>query len=193
MTSVKDRVRGGSIRQHVLCATLAGVTALGCASTVRRLQHYPSCPDGAGPASTQSGDGLGCYRTAEPDEGEPHGPFVTFYDDGRPEAEGNFDSGNLDGEFKLYWPNGKLRAQLHFKGAKKHGAYASWGPEGNPRATGGYRHGLMHGEWRVSEDGSVWVAGTFEGGKQQGRFVYYENGKLLLEEWYDDGVRRPAR
>ena len=181
---------GVAVRHHIICAALAGATALGCASTVRRLQHYPSCPDGAGPASTQSGDGLGCYRTADPDEGQPHGPFVTFFDDGQPEAEGNFNSGNLDGEFKLYWPNGRLRAHLHFKDAKKHGTYASWHRDGTARASGTYRDDLMEGQWRVSENGSIWVAGEFRNGKQQGRFVYYEHGKLLLEEWYDDGIRR---
>lgn len=90
------------------------------------------CPDSARPvgAAPPAGRELRC----ELPDGTPHGPWLTWYEDGQPMTRRTLREGEEHGLQESWWPNG----QRMMRGISVHGnrfqGFEYWDPQGEPVA-----------------------------------------------------------
>jgi antitoxin component YwqK of YwqJK toxin-antitoxin module len=99
--------------------------------------------------------------------GIKNGPFQVYYDDGTLKRTGNYINDKENGLFKEYFENGKISSEYYQKDDEFDGAYKSWYENGNLRGTA-----------------------TYKNGKKSGLYVsYYDDGNKMSEEKFENGNR----
>ena len=85
-----------------------------------------------------------------------HGPTGTWYPNGQPKMQGQFDNGERVGVFVGWHANGQKDVAGQFEAGKKVGAWTWWHPNGIKRIEGQYEDETPVGEWTWWDaDGSV--------------------------------------
>jgi uncharacterized protein len=133
--------------------------------------------------------------------------------DGKMEQTGAYNNGRPDGIWKWYYENNNLlREEEYFQG-KRDGTYTEYSNEGTIIAQGQYSDSEKNGEWKFISannteigkyilglkdglwksyfnDGKLRTKGNYVQGNPDGQHViYYENGKLKEEQFYEMGIR----
>jgi antitoxin component YwqK of YwqJK toxin-antitoxin module len=94
--------------------------------------------------------------TAKQGKDERHGPWTTWYSNGQPQLEGNFEHDLQAGQFAWWHQNGQKALEGRFDVGKQHGAWTWWYPSGQKSIRGEYNHGNPAGRWTWwKEDGKV--------------------------------------
>jgi antitoxin component YwqK of YwqJK toxin-antitoxin module len=94
--------------------------------------------------------------TAKQGKDERHGAWTTWYSNGQPQLEGNFEHDLQHGQFSWWHQNGQKALEGRFDGGKQHGTWTWWYPTGQKSIRGEYAHGNPTGRWTWwKEDGKV--------------------------------------
>jgi antitoxin component YwqK of YwqJK toxin-antitoxin module len=94
--------------------------------------------------------------TSKQGKDERHGPWTTWYANGQPQLEGNFEHDLQSGQFAWWHQNGQKALEGRFDAGKQHGAWTWWYPSGQKSIRGEYAHGNPSGRWTWwKEDGKV--------------------------------------
>ena len=109
--------------------------------------------------------GLSTYEA-----GRLHGPTKTFYSNGMPWTEQNWQHGVAHGVGRVWYEDGQLRVEDHWKRGEPDGRQRYWDMNGKLVADG------------VSRDGRPWE-GTFLGARN------YGDAKGVFIERYRDGAK----
>lgn len=129
------------------------------------------------------------------------------------EQTGSYNNGRPDGLWKWYYENGAvLREEEYFQG-QRDGAWTEYSITGEVIAQGQYSDGERNGDWKFKTgdyteegkyiiglkdgvwkayyaDGSLKFKGNFVQGNPDGsQTLYYENGKVKEEQYYQMGIR----
>lgn len=118
-----------------------------------------------------------------------HGPFMSWHDDGEPQAEGSYFNGEPDGEFTMWYPDGTLKVRGRYERGSEEGLFLSWHDNGRLFIRAIYSHGKEEGPW-VSwwEEGTKSAEGTFHQGMEQGPWTFWHpNGKMSARGGYEGG------
>ncbi len=93
-----------------------------------------------------------------------HGPSRSWYDNGKPRHEGNYDHDKKDGMFTFWHANGQMAATGEYKNDKPVGAWVWWHENGIKAAFGEFKEGYLVGQWRWwGEDGQLAKQKTYDG------------------------------
>ena len=76
--------------------------------------------------------------------GEKHGPWVKYHDNGQLRFKGVYKNGKKDGPWKSYWENGQLWKKVTYKNDKMEGYWESYDWKGQlvEKSTGTYKNGV---------------------------------------------------
>jgi antitoxin component YwqK of YwqJK toxin-antitoxin module len=133
-------------------------------------------------------------------EGEIHGIYKTWRNDGTLEGEHEYKNGNLDGKYVKWYVCGQKYYELSYKNCKKEGIFKQWDYNGIIRMEGEYKDGLMIGIWKEwHRTGQIWEISTYDKGVKDGKTEwwngncsgvnYYKNGKLNGESKAFEGSK----
>ncbi len=64
-------------------------------------------------------------------DGQPHGTWKHWDENGVLNSIENFDHGIRHGHYKYFWEDGTARADYYFKYGKLHGLWTSWNKDGS--------------------------------------------------------------
>jgi len=124
------------------------------------------------------------------DDGNRHGTWKDFYDDGSLKAIGNYDNGKQTGEWKFYYQGGKIEQTGKFsKSGKLEGIWKWYYENGQLQREENYRAGVKDGvSTTYDETGKVIEEGEFVDGNEDG--VWFEQiGDTYMKGTYRDGLR----
>jgi antitoxin component YwqK of YwqJK toxin-antitoxin module len=76
--------------------------------------------------------------------GQPHGTYKGWHENGQPQLEINYHNGELHGSFKTWYENGKPSSEANYVNGKKHGIYKEW-YNGQLQYECNYHNGQPHG------------------------------------------------
>jgi antitoxin component YwqK of YwqJK toxin-antitoxin module len=99
--------------------------------------------------------------------GKKHGPWVTYWDNGRLNYKGTYKNGKKDGPWVEYHKNGQLKEKGTFKNGKPDGPWVGNWNNGQIRTKGTHKDGKPDGPYvGYNKDGTVWekYTGTFKDG-----------------------------
>ena len=96
-----------------------------------------------------------------------HGPSRSWYDNGKPRHEGNYDHDKKDGMFTFWHGNGQMAATGEYKADKEVGAWVWWHQNGLKASFGDFKEGYLVGQWRWwGEDGQLAKQKTYDGSEK---------------------------
>ena len=135
------------------------------------------------------------------DEGENHGPYSFYYENGDIRKKGNFKDGEKDGVWVSYNKNGQLRLREEYKNnilrrktfykdGKRDGNFSKFYENGELDASGKYKNNERYGVWTsYHENGELETRGRFKNGNKNGTWKYFnDKGFLITKEFWDQGV-----
>ncbi len=149
-------------------------------------------------------------------DGQPHGAYLWWHENGTLNTQGQFVEGLRDGTWIWYYQDGQKFADVTFQQDEVTGTEHHWAPDGSLLTTGEYRDGQPwngtfvdfigtqliitfqrsfqdgqpHGDWiwRYA-DGTPNTHGSFINGKKHGSWMWwYENGQKFAETEYNNGT-----
>lgn len=154
--------------------------------------HLPPCPVGTERrgAPPPEGQAVWCQKRPRRDsEWINHGPFMSWHDDGEPQAEGSYFNGEPDGEFTMWYPDGKLKVRGRYEHGNEEGLFLSWHDNGRLFIRAIFTHGKEEGPW-VSwwEEGTKSAEGAFHEALEEGPWTFWHpNGKMSARGVYAAG------
>lgn len=198
----------GSLLQHA--EFVAG-------KVVAMTPNLSACPPGAvlnGQTPAVGGHAVWCQTHDAAGAWRNHGPFMSWHDDGQPQAKGTYVNAVPDGPFAMWFAdgspkvrgtyargeeqglwlswhdNGHLFIRAWFVDGKESGPWISWWEEGAPCAEGEFVRGLEHGAWTFwRPNGGKSEAGTYSNGKKNGWWSAWDaTGKPQPMQEYRAGV-----
>ena len=90
-------------------------------------------------------------------------------------AEETYDRrGNLDGEYTLWRRARVMKAKGRFTAGKRTGAWTWWDRANHKEREGRYVAGKRDGTWSEWWEGTLTFTGTYQAGKPNGEFVYFD-------------------
>ncbi len=118
-----------------------------------------------------------------------HGPYVSFYHDGKKKVEGYYKEGEPFGIWKFYYENGRLKKSADRENAQN-GNWNFFYEDGSIHMQGTFINNVREGDWKFFyEDGTIKSTGAFKNGEKDGLWKYFsEDGKLRSESEYKSGV-----
>ena len=82
----------------------------------------------------------------EPNQENPFtGKYVTYYDNGQKQEEGNFKDGKKDGLWSWWGENGQKMSEGNYKDNKYDGLWTGWHENGQKKEVGNYKEGKIFG------------------------------------------------
>lgn len=147
-------------------------------------------------------------------DGEETGTFTYFYHDGTVRirntytvpgricnheaydeqghllARGTYNQRNRDGRWQFFAADGRLVKEASYSMGVKEGPHIVFTRTGDTAEVTHWQNNHRHGRWwkRVGDRG--YITGTFVRGGLEGRLVEYDdNGKLVREGHYEDGLK----
>ena len=118
-------------------------------------------------------------------DGERDGLTEQFYNDtGKLRVSANYKNGVLEGEFKAYYPNGNLQGEVIYKNGEKNGDFKEYHENKNIRLSGSYKNSLQDGEWKsYLEDSTLETIINYKDGELNGlKEDYYKNGNVWTRQ-----------
>ena len=104
-----------------------------------------------------------------------YGSWKTYYPEGQVAEETNWENDLQHGPWIQYYPDGQIKMQGAYDNNEKQGPISYFYPSGRSRITGQYDQSYRMGTWYYMNDSS-----------QVTRIEYYEEGKLVKEETFDN-------
>jgi antitoxin component YwqK of YwqJK toxin-antitoxin module len=93
-----------------------------------------------------------------------HGPTRTWYEDGKPRSEGNYEYDKRSGPFITWFANGQAASMAEYRDDKPVGTWVTWHENGLKSAIGEYRDGYLYGLWRWwGQDGQLAKQRVYDG------------------------------
>lgn len=137
----------------VLLVGAAAVASLGLVdplpSRMRASAEALRCPAGARRVSvTYTGDRGWAHACTRPD-GTLHGPWASYYRDGRPWRGAVYHHGKLHGTEREWFPTGTPRTRTDYRHSRRHGVTRVWRQDGRLKVERRYRNGRRRGELRL--------------------------------------------
>jgi antitoxin component YwqK of YwqJK toxin-antitoxin module len=124
----------------------------------------------AAPSTQQTQDDFWNLTLAEyRSEGQDlrHGASKSWFENGKPRHEGNYDHDKKDGMFTYWHSNGQMAATGEYKSDKPIGSWVWWHENGLKAAFGEYKEGYLIGQWRWwGEDGQLAKQKTYDGSEK---------------------------
>ncbi|MAX13759.1 MAG: hypothetical protein CMG11_06940, partial [Candidatus Marinimicrobia bacterium] len=78
--------------------------------------------------------------------GELVGQWISYYEDGQIEEQGNYKDGSQDGEWITYYEDGQIQEQANYKNGNLNGEWLFYYPDGQIEEQGNYKNGRQDGE-----------------------------------------------
>ena len=113
---------------------------------------------------------LECTLATYSQEGDPvkHGDWISWYSNGQPKLEGQYDRDVPTGEFTWWHENGQKSLVASYKDGKKHGAWTWWHPSGLKSIQGEYAGDTPVSNWLWwKESGKVAQRADFDDPNQR--------------------------
>ncbi len=123
--------------------------------------------------------------------GELHGPFESFYLNGKLELFAGFKNGELEGEYQELSEFGKPLRTGRFIDGKMHRNWKSYYQDGKLKNEENYYMGIRIGEWKkYFPNGKLQEFITYVQHKPTGEyFLYHPNGKQKILGKFEDGMQ----
>lgn len=117
---------------------------------------------------------------------------ITYYSNGKPNAETEYKNGKLHGVTKKYDQDGSLKSETTYANGKEHGKQTQHitSTSGNYVCVSHYQNGRKHGEYseQYQKTGNLKAKGQYKQDKKDGVWIYGEaGGKKTREETYAEG------
>lgn len=131
------------------------------------------------------------------------GKYKALYEDGKPQAIGEFNKGQFDGVWQYYYPNGQIQSIQKYKDGKVvslnywdlngvqiikdgTGVAKHYYPNGKIESIMSYKNNVLHGKCETwLENGIKTTELFYDNGKPIGTWKYWnESGKLIKTENY---------
>ena len=80
-------------------------------------------------------------------DGNPDGPYKSYYESGQLKAKVTYKDGKIDGPYESYYENGQLKEKVTFKDEKLDGLSVHYYETGSLVAKGNFHMGERCGEW----------------------------------------------
>ena len=118
-----------------------------------------------------------------------HGPFTSYFSNGRTEAKGNYRNNEQEGTWQYYYESGNLRMEGEYRRGNIVGMWKYYYENGNLSARGLLFDGKRQDTWtEYYESGQRKNEGKFLDGLKVGVWnYYYEDGKLKAQAIYNQG------
>lgn len=122
-------------------------------------------------------------------EGEFHGNYKEWYENGKISKDENYNHGTLQGSTKYYFENGKLFQEVYFNNGVSDGKKYEYYDNGVLSLLNNHREGIEHGlQEQYYPNGNLEYRATFFNGKLEGvRIFVDENGQVLEEMIFKEG------
>ena len=127
--------------------------------------------------------------------GEPHGRFAEWSEDGKLLEEFFMVQGKQTGKRVGYWPDGTKQLEEWWLNGHEHGIHKRWHQDGSLKEEGMYVEGKQHGKWVFWQDNEKklqeqsWVNGV-----EHGIFItYHPNGMKKAEFAMLNGKEQPGQ
>lgn len=118
------------------------------------------------------------------------GSFNAYYDDGTPYITGHWKADNVDSLWTYYYPSGKPEREVHWKNGVQHGTIRRYYESGQLMIEGEWEYGQQLSEKQYHENGNLLHEMKFKDGVLHGICKeYYDNGNLSQEREYYYGVQ----
>jgi antitoxin component YwqK of YwqJK toxin-antitoxin module len=128
--------------------------------------------------------------------GERHGSYKSYYENGQIELECNYINGELDGIYKSYFINGQIETDCNYINGELDGIYKSYFINGQIETDCNYEKGELHGEYKeYHENGNLKLQTQCKKGTQTGETKsFYDNGnkyreKNLINDEYEGEIK----
>lgn len=116
---------------------------------------------------------------------------ITYYTNGKPNAETEYKNDKLHGVTKKYNQDGTLKSEANYANGKEHGKQTQYitSTSGNYVCISHCQNGLKDGDYLEEyKNGNPKAKGQYKQDKKDGVWLYGEaNGKTVREETYADG------
>jgi len=118
------------------------------------------------------------------------GKVKTFFPNGKPSAEFEYNDGSFDGDRRFYYTNGQLRSMLHWDRGIAEGPFIQYYPNGRKKTTGNYVHDNLQGPFqRYNEKGLLKEEWNYYNGVPNGvTRLFDDNGRLTETDYYYYGL-----
>jgi antitoxin component YwqK of YwqJK toxin-antitoxin module len=122
------------------------------------------------------------------DRNELHGSYKTWYADGTPKEELEFNKGRHHGkDQKTWYENGQLATKYDYHNGSKIGSWESWHPNGVMSSSKLYSSNGMFREW--NDAGTLTMQGVYDGDKKSGLYeTWYANGQVKYQGEFNQNV-----
>lgn len=130
MNAIYSRRRSQTGAAQLAAGMLGLLTALNASAAT----PLPACPAGAHAVGKAPPDGFEwrCENTA----GKVEGPWLLWYEDGRPMSERHMKDGVEHGRQRGWWPNGQLMLEGVSVNGSRYKGFKYWGIDGTPTDLG---------------------------------------------------------
>lgn len=120
-----------------------------------------------------------------------NGIVRTFYLNGKPALQSQYEKGLLSGTYKEFYANGNIWEEAEYVNGRLEGELKAYYEDGNVEEFATYSNGSKEGMYRrYFPNGKLEMEATYTNGKLHGPAKYYnESGELIYEVlYYDDKV-----
>ncbi|MCB9733126.1 MAG: toxin-antitoxin system YwqK family antitoxin [Deltaproteobacteria bacterium] len=167
---------------------------------LREGRYAHGVPDGK--HTYVAADGKTVYGTSTITKGT--GRWRSFYPDGSPREDGDYDQGAQDGPWTTWFDNGNRDTEQEYSHGLRDGVVRSWFESGEPKVEGRYAMDNREGHWiAYYTNGRKAWEGDYLAGERVGQWKnYYWEGELKAEgphvaddeeghwvEYYDNGQK----
>ncbi|WP_339879175.1 hypothetical protein [uncultured Algoriphagus sp.] len=120
-----------------------------------------------------------------------NGRFVSYYESGNMQEEGEYSNGLKQGEWKTYFDaeENPILGIVNFKDGLMNGKYLAYFPDGKEQLKGDFQNGFRNGLWTwFTMEGEIESEVRFADGKKTGDQIFYNEFKAITKkEKYDNG------
>jgi len=123
------------------------------------------------------------------EEGQKHGAFVEYAEDGTALVKARYAKDKLDGREQRFFAGGKRHIVATWKSGELNGRYEIFYRNGKREISTGYKRGLQAGKYTESSEDGKWVlTANHKAGQLDGALKVRDNGKTLSEQKWKAGV-----
>ncbi len=111
--------------------------------------------------------------------------------DGAMLSEENYSSGLKNGTSETFYPNGSIAEVVNYRQGKKEGEWIQYFEDGKMKFKGEYADDEKNGPFTAYyPGGKVNLSGAYKAGHMDGTWTFYEeNGEVMRSEKYSEGAK----